>query len=100
MQGLCEADGGTRTPGPFITSEERRLRMSAAGSSFACSEADLSLSGRTAFAAVSGCSIAHSLPTLPTIEEAQVGPTAARSPATQVRGYGLNVTAGGVLPRR
>jgi hypothetical protein len=63
MQDFCEADAGTRTPDPFITSEGRRLWMFAAGSSFACSEADLALPGRTAFAAVSGCSIAHSLPT-------------------------------------
>jgi hypothetical protein len=63
MQGLYEADRGTRTPGPFITSEERRFRMFAAGSLFACSRADLASIFRTAFAAVSGCSIAHSLPT-------------------------------------
>jgi hypothetical protein len=34
------ADAGTRTPDPFITSEERRFRMFAAGSLFACSRAD------------------------------------------------------------
>ncbi len=60
---LCEADAGTRTPDPFITSEERRFRLFAAGSLFACSGADLASLLRTAFAAVSGCSIAHSLPT-------------------------------------
>jgi hypothetical protein len=41
VQDFCEADGGTRTPGPFITSELRRLRTLAAGSLFACSDPDL-----------------------------------------------------------
>jgi hypothetical protein len=63
MQAFCEADAGTRTPDPFITSEERRFRMFAAGLLFACSRPDLASLFRTAFAAVSGCSIAHSLPT-------------------------------------
>jgi hypothetical protein len=84
MQGLCEADAGTRTPGPFITSEERRFRMFAAGSLFACSGADLGWSGHTAFAAVSGCSIAHSLPT-----SAHIPDEACPGSCRQVVGAGL-----------